>query len=173
MVTQPGKRISISANTYTIYTKVCGHSFKWVVSAISSTPISDRCIKLSTQPCNIHRQTMETECPYWRAQWLSTWHRHRVPTFPTSQFIKLNMGLADARRMLPAPMHNANCKVWWRRNNGLGLFFMVRVRPLSSSERNILRLQHAYNEILDDSVLPTLWEQFREGPFLFQHDNAT
>ena len=29
-----------------------------------------------------------------------------------------------------------------------------------------------YNYILEDSVLPTLWEQFGEGPFLFQHDNA-
>ena len=30
----------------------------------------------------------------------------------------------------------------------------------------------AYNYILDVSVLPTLWQQFGEGPFLFQHDNA-
>ena len=30
----------------------------------------------------------------------------------------------------------------------------------------------AYNYILDASVLPTLWQQFGEGPFLFQHDNA-
>ena len=30
----------------------------------------------------------------------------------------------------------------------------------------------AYIDILDDSVLPTLLQQFREGPFLFQHDNT-
>ena len=30
----------------------------------------------------------------------------------------------------------------------------------------------AFNDILDDSMLSTLWQQFGEGPLLFQHDNA-
>ena len=30
----------------------------------------------------------------------------------------------------------------------------------------------AFNDILDDSVFPTLWQQFGEGPLVFQHDNA-
>ena len=34
----------------------------------------------------------------------------------------------------PCIVHRAKCKVWWRRNNGLEQFFMVRARPLSSSE---------------------------------------
>ena len=29
-----------------------------------------------------------------------------------------------------------------------------------------------YKDILDNSVLLTLWQQFGEVPFLFQHDNA-
>ena len=36
-----------------MYIYVCGH-FKLVDSAISATPVADRCIKLSTQPCNLH-----------------------------------------------------------------------------------------------------------------------
>ena len=30
----------------------------------------------------------------------------------------------------------------------------------------------AYNDVRDDYMLPNLWQQFGEGPFLFQHDNA-
>lgn len=29
-----------------------------------------------------------------------------------------------------------------------------------------------YNDTLDNSVPPTLWQQFDEGSFLLQHDNA-
>ena len=31
----------------------------------------------------------------------------------------------------------------------------------------------AYNDILDNFVLPTLWQQFGEGPLLFQQDNTS
>ena len=61
-----------------IYSKVFEHTFKVVDLAISITPVADRCIQLSTQACNLHRQTLAVEWPYWRAQWLSTWHRHRM-----------------------------------------------------------------------------------------------
>jgi len=30
----------------------------------------------------------------------------------------------------------------------------------------------AYQEILDNFMIPTLWKQFGDGPFLFQHDCA-
>ena len=43
-------------------------------------------------------------------------------------------GFDGCQEELPVQMHSANFNVWWRRNNGLGLFFMVRARPFSSSE---------------------------------------
>ena len=71
-----------SGNRTTLYIqKVCGHPFKLVDSAVSATPVADRCIKSSTQPCNLHTQQLAVEWPYWRANWLSTWYRHRMPPF--------------------------------------------------------------------------------------------
>ncbi len=49
-------------------------------------------------------------------------------------------------RPLPAWLHCADCKVCWRRDNGMGLFFMGWARLLTS----------AYQVILDNTMLPTL-----------------
>jgi hypothetical protein len=43
---------------------------------------------------------------------------------------------------------------------------------LWSSENLFSVLATGYDDILDHSVIPTLWQQFGEGPFLFQHNNA-
>ena len=51
-----------------------------------------------------------------------------------------------------------------------GWFLMVRVGPVVPMKGNLNAT--AYNTLLDYAVLPTLWQQFEEGPFLLQHDNA-
>jgi len=51
-----------------------------------------------------------------------------------------------------------------------GCFSGVGLGPLVPVKGTLNSL--AYQDILDNFMLPILWEQFGDGPFLFQHDCA-
>ena len=63
----------------------------WTIAVsrlVSVTPIVDRCIKSSTQPCNLHRQTLAVEWAALRSSVTFNMAPSEDVTFLTSQFIK-------------------------------------------------------------------------------------
>ena len=51
-----------------------------------------------------------------------------------------------------------------------GCFSGFGLGPLSPVKGNLNGSAHQY--ILDNAMLPTMWQEFGEGPFLYQHDCA-
>uniref|UniRef100_A0A8L0DTI2 SRCR domain-containing protein n=1 Tax=Oncorhynchus mykiss TaxID=8022 RepID=A0A8L0DTI2_ONCMY len=58
----PGLTVICSGNNKIHY--LAKSMWTLVDSAISATPVPDRCIKLTTLPCNFHRQTLAVKCPF-------------------------------------------------------------------------------------------------------------
>ena len=126
---------------YTIYTKVCGHPFKLVDLAISRTPVAGRSMKSSTQPCNLHSQTLSVEWPLWRVQWLSTWHRHRMPPF--QQVSQSNFCPA---RVAPVNCKCCYCEVETSRSTTAQLR-SGRIHQLTERDRRVLKKVRRKNRL--------------------------
>ena len=73
---------------------------------------------------------------------------------------------------------NGTCLTAWCQVESLveeGLWCEVVLQELGLAPqfqwKELWMLQHT-REMLDNSMLPTVWEQFGDGPFLFQHDQC-
>ena len=79
-----------------------------------------------------------------------------------------DLSMEDARWMHPFWVCTTNSQVWWRRHHSMGLFFLVWIGPFSFCAGKAKGCW-----IWNNFALPTLWQEFSKGPFLFQHDNAS
>ena len=110
--------------------KLCGGSFmEWVsmadqlhASLTSTSPMPSVGCSGVKHTDTVDCGAVETCSVEWRI------------TLPCLAVRWASLGLVDAGRTLPAWLHCANCEVWWRGDNGMGLFFRVWARPLISSE---------------------------------------
>ena len=105
--------------------------------------------KSSTQPCSLHRQTLAVEWAYWRPQWLSTWHRHRMPPFQQ----------ISSSNFCPARAAPVNCKCCYcevdtsRRNNS-----SAQLHKLIEWDRHVLKRKERKNCLSSVATLTTKFQ---------------
>ena len=76
--------------------------------------------------------------------------------------------LTDAWRTVFTCVCCVDSELRKRQCDGFGLFFFVWAKVMVNSNMN----SDIYVSISDNSMLPTLWQQFGTGPFLYEHYNA-
>lgn len=70
-----------------------------------------------------------------------------------------------ARRTLPTGIPGAYCKIWFKRENIMGLFSGFGLSPLFPVKGNVSAV--ACEDIFTQLAVQTLCQHFRTGPFLF------
>ena len=122
-------------------------------SAISATPIAVRCIKSSTQPCNLHRQTLAVEWAELKSSVTFNVEPSSDVTFPTSQFVKISALLELPRATVSAVI------VKWK-HLGTTTAQLPSGRPHKFTERDRRVLKHvAWKNRL--SSIATLTTEFQ------------
>ncbi len=89
--------------------------------------------------------------------------------FPSGNLMD-ESGFGSCQETVHSGLHCVECGIWWMMNYGVFLFSGVGLGPLVPVKETLNA--SGYQNILDNSMLPTLWEQFGARPFPFQHDNA-
>lgn len=84
-----------------------------------------------------------------------------------SAYLMDESGFAVARRTVIVCLHCAKCKFG---GGGITVWacFSVGFGPLVPMKE--ILIASAYRDILDKFMLPTIWEQLGDDPFLLQHD---
>ncbi len=71
----------------------------------------------------------------------------------------VSLGLKDARRTLPTWLHCANCKLWWKKSNGIGCFLAVGLGPYFQWSEIFFFQQPAPRQCYASDFVERVWER--------------
>jgi len=129
---------------------------EWVSTVTASKPYITKCnAKLRMQWCKAcrHRTLEKWRCVLWSDE---------AGFWQSDGGVWVWRYLSDC--IVPSVKFGRGGMMVWGCFSGAGLAPLVPVKGTLNAS--------AYQEILDHFVLPTLWKQFGDGPFLFPHDCA-